>query len=106
MTDGDQRLSGRGAAFFDLDRTLIAGSSTYHFARAAYKAGLMQKRQLMVDAYENIKFRLHGSTDQMATALRLRIGEVLAGVEVKEVARLTPDVLAGILPRVYPEMLE
>jgi len=29
-----------GAAFFDLDRTLIAGSSSFQFGRAAYKAGL------------------------------------------------------------------
>jgi acetyl-CoA C-acetyltransferase len=29
-----------GAAFFDLDRTLMAGSSAFQFARAAHKAGL------------------------------------------------------------------
>ena len=34
------RAGERGAAFFDLDRTLIAGSSSFQFGRAAYKAGL------------------------------------------------------------------
>ena len=29
----------RAAAFFDLDRTLMAGSSGFHWARAAYRAG-------------------------------------------------------------------
>ena len=39
-----------GAAFFDLDRTLMAGSSAYQFGRAAYKAGLVSRRQLAKDA--------------------------------------------------------
>ena len=29
-----------GAAFFDLDKTLMEGSSAFHFGRAAYRAGL------------------------------------------------------------------
>ena len=32
------------AAFFDLDRTLMQGSSAFQFGRAAYKAGLMEAR--------------------------------------------------------------
>ena len=38
MSTAGSRTS--GAAFFDLDRTLMAGSSAFEFARAAYKAGL------------------------------------------------------------------
>ena len=30
-----------GAAFFDLDKTLMEGSSALHFARAAYKAQVL-----------------------------------------------------------------
>jgi len=95
-----------GAAFFDLDRTLMAGSSAFQFGRAAYKAGLVSRRRLIGDAWINLKFRLHGSTDAMTEALRLRIGEMLSGVRVRDLQRLAPDVLAGVLPRVYPQMLE
>ena len=35
----------RGAAFFDLDKTLIEGSSALHFARAAYKSGMLSRRE-------------------------------------------------------------
>jgi HAD superfamily hydrolase (TIGR01490 family) len=95
-----------GAAFFDLDRTLMAGSSAFQFGRAAYKAGIVSRRQLAADAWENVKFRLHGSTDAGTDALRERIGQTLEGVRVRDLQRLAPDVLAGVLPRVYPQMLE
>ena len=101
-----RRPEEKGAAFFDLDRTLIAGSSAFQFGRAAYRAGLMTRRQLAEDAWENIRFRLRGSTDAGADALRERIGKTLEGVRVRELQRLAPDVLAGVLPRLYPQMLE
>jgi HAD superfamily hydrolase (TIGR01490 family) len=94
-----------GAAFFDLDRTLMEGSSAFQFGRAAYRAGLVNRRVLARDAYENILFRLRGSTDAGTDALRARIGELLTDVRVRDLQRLAPDVLAGVLPRLYPRML-
>ena len=40
-------MSGRGAAFFDLDRTLMSGSSGAQFGRAAYRAGLVSRGQVV-----------------------------------------------------------
>jgi HAD superfamily hydrolase (TIGR01490 family) len=93
------------AAFFDLDRTLMEGSSAFQFGRASYRAGLTTRRQLAADAWANVRFRLHGSTDEGTTALRDRISASLKGTRVREVERLGADVLAGILPRLYPQML-
>ena len=95
-----------GAAFFDLDKTIMEGSSALHFARASYKAGQMSKRQLARDIRANIKFRIQGSTDEATSALRERVYESIAGRRVVDLARLMPEMLAGILPRVYPEMLQ
>src|SRR3954452_23786315 len=94
------------AAFFDLDKTLMEGSSAFHFARASYKAGQLSKRQIARDAWANIRFRVQGSTDEATEALRTRVYEAIAGKRVLDLARLTPQVLAGILPLVYPQMLE
>jgi HAD superfamily hydrolase (TIGR01490 family) len=94
------------AAFFDLDRTLMEGSSAFQFGRAAYRAGLMSRRQLVSDAVANIRFRLRGATDQDTEALRDRISGSLAGVRVRDLERLGAPVLAGILPRLYPQVLE
>jgi HAD superfamily hydrolase (TIGR01490 family) len=96
---------GRGAAFFDLDKTLIEGSSAIHFARASYRAGVMSRSQLVRDLWANVKYRLEGSTDERTEALRNRVLDAIAGRRVVDLARMTPDALAGILPRAYPEML-
>lgn len=94
-----------GAAFFDLDKTLMEGSSAFHFARASYRAGVISRRQLAKDAWANLHFRLRGSTDEGTEALRQRVLDAIAGTRVVDLQRLGPGVLAGILPRVYPEML-
>jgi HAD superfamily hydrolase (TIGR01490 family) len=99
-------MAGTPAAFFDLDRTLMAGSSAFEFGRASYKHGLLSRRQLVSDAIANIRFRLQGSTDAGTDALRARIAEHIEGRRVRELERLAPDVLAGVLPRIYPQMLE
>jgi len=97
---------GSPAAFFDLDRTLMEGSSAFQFGRAAYKAGLMSRRQLMADGWANLMFRLRGASDESSHELRKRISESLEGTRVRDMERLGVDVLAGVLPRLYPQVLE
>ena len=99
-------MSKRGAAFFDLDKTLMQGSSAFEFGRAAYRAGLMSRRQLAADAIANIRFRLRGASDDTSAALRDRIAVALTGVRVRDLERLGVGVLAGVLPRLYPQMLQ
>lgn len=83
----------------------MAGSSGIFFARAAYETGMISRTRLARDAYENLRFRLRGSTDDRADDVRRRVGEMIAGVAVRDLQRLSPRVLAGVLPRLYPQML-
>jgi HAD superfamily hydrolase (TIGR01490 family) len=99
-------MAGRGAAFFDLDKTLIEGSSALHFARAAYRTGMLSRRQLARDAWANVRFRLRGSTDAATEELKQRILDAIAGQRTVDLARLGPQVLAGVLPVVYQEVLD
>jgi HAD superfamily hydrolase (TIGR01490 family) len=94
------------AAFFDLDRTLMAGSSGLHWARAARGAGLLTRRRMARYGWENLKFRLQGSTDSATDRVRREVGEMIAGQRVVDLQRLAPKVLAGVLPRLYTQMLE
>ena len=93
-------------AFFDLDKTLIEGSSALHFARAAYRNGLISRRQMARDVWANVKFRLEGSTDETTKVLQDRIAEAIAGQRRVDLMRLGQQVLAGVLPAVYPQMLQ
>jgi HAD superfamily hydrolase (TIGR01490 family) len=95
----------RTAAFFDLDRTLMSGSSGFFWARAAARAGMISRRRLALDAWENVKFRLRGSTDASTDKVMQRVGDLLAGKRAVDFQRLGPQVLAGVLPRLYPQML-
>ena len=84
----------------------MVGSSGIFFARAAFETGMISRGRLARDVYENVRFRLRGSTDDRADAVRKRVGEMIADVPVRDLQRLSPRVLAGVLPRLYPQMLE
>jgi HAD superfamily hydrolase (TIGR01490 family) len=96
----------RAAAFFDLDKTLMAGSSGMQFARVATRQGIVGRRQLASWAVEHLRYRLRGTTDER-TAEVLRVArELISGVPAKTIERMSPEVMAAILPRVYPQMLD
>ena len=84
----------------------MEGSSAFQFGRAAYRAGLLSRRQLIADGWANLMFRLRGASDESSHELRNRIAKSLAGTRVRDLDRLGVDVLAGVLPRIYPQVLE
>jgi HAD superfamily hydrolase (TIGR01490 family) len=96
----------RAAAFFDLDKTLMAGSSGMQFARVATRHGLVGRRQLARWAVEHLRYRLRGTTDERTTEVLRAARELIAGVPARSLERMNPEVMAGILPRVYPQMLD
>ena len=67
---------------------------------------MLSRRDIARDAYENLVFRLRGSTDAGTDAVRERVSEMLEGAKVRDLQRLSGAVLAGVLPRLYPRMLE
>ena len=93
------------AAFFDLDRNLMAGSSAMQFGRAAYRSGMVSRAQIVRWGVDHVRFRLHGATDESTQGLLAVVEELLAGVPEKDIARMAPEMLAGILPRIYPQMI-
>jgi HAD superfamily hydrolase (TIGR01490 family) len=96
----------RAAAFFDLDKTLMAGSSGMQFARVATRHGVVGRRQLASWAVEHLRYRLRGTTDERTTEVLRVARELIAGVPARSVERMNPEVMAAILPRVYPQMLD
>ncbi len=84
----------------------MAGSSGFHFVRAAYASGMISRRRMAGDAWSAVKFRLFGSTDAGTEKVRARLGAYIEGVPVRDLQRLAPRVLSGVLPRLYPQMLE
>jgi HAD superfamily hydrolase (TIGR01490 family) len=96
----------RAAAFFDLDKTLMAGSSGMQFARVATRHGVVGRRQLASWAVEHLRYRLRGTTDERTGEVLRVAQELIAGVPARSIERMNPEVMAAILPRVYPQMLD
>ena len=53
-------------------------------------------------ASTHLRFRLRGSTDEATEQLIGEVKELLTGVPERDLARMVPEVMAGILPRIYP----
>jgi HAD superfamily hydrolase (TIGR01490 family) len=96
----------RAAAFFDLDKTLMAGSSGMQFARIATRHGIVGRRQLASWAVEHLRYRLRGTTDERTTDVLRVARDLISGVPARSLERMNPEVMAAILPRVYPQMLD
>jgi len=56
----DEAPNGRPAAFFDLDKTIIARSSTLAFSRAFFEGGLITRRSALRSAYAQFVFGRSG----------------------------------------------
>ena len=95
--------SGPSAAFFDLDRTLISGSSAFVLGIAAWRGKLVPTRQMMRDAGGALWFRLVGADDDTSHGVRDRILGAVKGVRVDDLVALNADIVPKLLARVRPE---
>ena len=98
--------TGRAAAFFDLDKTLMAGSSGMHFARVASRHGIVSRRQLLRWGRDHLRYRLRGASDEETREVLKVARELITGVPAVEIDRMGAEVMASILPRIYPRMLD
>ncbi len=96
-------LPGGAAAFFDLDRTLISGSSAFAFAIAARRHDLVTTRQFVHDGLGALAFRLHGASDDKVDQVRARILGAISGNRQADLVALNPDILPQLLDKVRPE---
>ncbi len=67
--------TGRPAAFFDLDKTIIAKSSTLAFSRPFYDGGLISRVSVLRSAYAQFVFLVGGADhDQMERMRQVSVG--------------------------------
>jgi HAD superfamily hydrolase (TIGR01490 family) len=98
--------SAQAAAFFDLDRTLISGSSAFVFGIAAWRADLMPTRRFARDAASAIAFRFSGSTDDKAIQVRARILDAVRGNLQSDLVALNVDIIPKLMGKIRPEARE
>jgi len=92
-----------GAAFFDLDRTLISGSSAFAFGVAAWRSDLIPTRTFARDAAGAMAFRHRGASDDQVERVRSRILGAVRGVRQADLVALNAALIPKLLSRVRPE---
>jgi HAD superfamily hydrolase (TIGR01490 family) len=92
-----------GAAFFDLDRTLISGSSAFAFAVAAWRQDLVPTRAFTKDVTGAVAFRHRGASDDQVERVRARILGAVTGVRQADLVALNGELIPKLLARVRPE---
>ena len=94
----------RAAAFFDLDKTVIAKSSTLAFGRPFFHGGLINRRAVLKAAYAQFVFSLAGADDQQMERMRAQITQMCAGWDVATVHEIVEETLHEIVdPLVFAE---
>jgi len=94
----------RIAAFFDLDGTLIPGSANIPLAKAAFRAGLVSKRELALDLARNVSFMLRGASDDSSAKVRDRILRGVKGHPASDVESLADGFLDDLVATITPTM--
>jgi HAD superfamily hydrolase (TIGR01490 family) len=95
--------AGPSAAFFDLDRTLISGSSAFTLATAARSSGMIPTTEFLRDAIGAITFRLLGASDDTTDAVRDRALTFVTGQRQDDLVALNERVLPTLLAKIRPE---
>ncbi|WP_084038748.1 HAD family phosphatase [Demequina sp. NBRC 110053] len=99
--------SARSAAFFDLDKTIIATSSSMAFAGSFVDGGLVTRAHALRTAYAQFLFLVGGADERQTNRLRDSLSDLIKGWEVAKVQQIVQETVhEHIDPVVYDEALD
>jgi HAD superfamily hydrolase (TIGR01490 family) len=94
------------AAFFDLDKTIIARSSALVFGRPFYKEGLISRSHIMKGMYAQLVYHLVGADEEKMDRMRAALLELTKGWDKARVSQLVRETLTELIdPIIFEEAL-
>jgi HAD superfamily hydrolase (TIGR01490 family) len=94
----------RAAAFFDLDKTIIAKSSTLAFGRPFFHGGLINRRAVLKGSYAQFVYLVAGADEDQMDRLRDYMAALCTGWEVQQVRDIVTETLHDIVdPLIFDE---
>ncbi|MFI6278273.1 HAD family hydrolase [Streptomyces sp. NPDC050988] len=94
----------RTAAFFDLDKTVIAKSSTLTFSKSFYQGGLINRRAVLRTAYAQFVFLAGGADHDQMERMREYLSALCRGWNVQQVKEIVAETLHDLIdPIIYDE---
>ena len=104
---GGPSLGAVEAAFFDLDKTVIAKSSILAFGRPFYREGLLSKAAIVKSAYAQVIFMLVGADEAKMEKLRTAMLHMIQGWNQPHVAQIVRETLDEVVtPIIFKEALD
>ncbi|PVU82519.1 HAD-IB family hydrolase [Cellulomonas sp. WB94] len=98
------RRAPRAAAFFDLDKTIIATSSATAFSRPFLAGGLLTRRAILRSAYAQLLYLVGGADAGQTERLRAQLSRTVTGWDVAQVTEIVERTLhESIDAAVYAE---
>jgi len=92
------------AAFFDLDKTVIAKASMVAFGRPLYHGGLINRRTVLRALYGQLVYLHLGASEQKLERIRESVLRLTRGWEQARVAEIVDEALEQIVdPIIYAE---
>jgi len=92
------------AAFFDLDKTVIAKSSTLAFSKPFFDQGLINRRSVLKSSYAQFLFLMSGADHDQMDRMRSYLTNMCAGWDVEQVKSIVAETLHDIVdPLVFAE---
>lgn len=102
-----EATAGPTAAFFDLDKTIIAKSSTLAFSRPFYQGGLINRRSVLRSGYAQFVFLVGGADHDQMERMRRYLSEQATGWDVQTVKDIVAETLHHVVdPLVYAEAVQ
>ena len=96
----------QSAAFFDLDKTIIAKSSTLAFSKPFFEGGLLSRRAVLRSAYAQFMFATSGADHDQLEKMRSYLTSMVKGWDVDVVRQAVAETLHTIIdPIVYDEAI-
>lgn len=86
------------AAFFDLDKTIIAKSSTLAFTKPLFKAGLLNRRTLAKAGIAQAYYQIFGADHDQLEKVKSELSSLTSGWDQSEVVGLVEETVASIVP--------
>jgi HAD superfamily hydrolase (TIGR01490 family) len=94
----------RTAAFFDLDKTVIAKSSTLTFSKSFYQGGLINRRAVLRTAYSQFVYLIGGADHEQTERMRAYLSRLCRGWDVQQVREIVAETLHELIdPIIYDE---
>ncbi len=86
-------LTGKRAAFFDVDNTLIRGSTIYFLGRGMYQRGYFTKKDISRFVLANLRFRLTGKENKEEIArFQSAATDFIGGHNVKDIEAIAQQI--------------